>query len=215
MTVTFKNRKDAGQQLAELLKDYRNQKPIILGMPRGGVPVAYEIAQALQAPLDVIVARKIGAPGQREFAIGAIAPNGVTILDSRSINSFSLGEAELNKLIEHEREEMDRRIALFRANKKPLNLKNRVVIIVDDGIATGKTALAAVRSVRAEKPKSIIVVAGACAPDSAEMLRQEADQVICVIEPSPFFAVGNFFEDFTQTSDEEVIRLLNKTSSSK
>ncbi|MBN1684019.1 MAG: phosphoribosyltransferase [Gammaproteobacteria bacterium] len=210
MNSTFKNREDAGKQLAKLLKNYKKQNPIILGMPRGGVPVAYEIAKQLKAPLDVIVSRKIGAPGQEEFAIGAIAPGNIMILDQALVSSFSLTKEELIRLVDKEKKEMNRRIKRFRGEKPPLNVKNRTVIIVDDGIATGRTALAAIRAVRKQKPKSIVLAAGACAPDTIAMLEKEADQVICVMKPSPFFAVGSFFDDFGQTTDEEVVELLKK-----
>jgi putative phosphoribosyl transferase len=210
MNSRFKNREDAGKQLAKLLKNYKKQNPIILGMPRGGVPVAYEIAKQLKAPLDVIVSRKIGAPGQEEFAIGAIAPDDIVILDQSLVNSFGLTKEALNQLIENEKQEMNRRIKRFRGKKPPLNVKNRTVIIVDDGIATGKTALAAIRAVRKQKPQFIVLAAGVCAPDTVAMLEKEADEVVCVMKPSPFFAVGSFFDDFSQTTDKEVIELLKK-----
>jgi putative phosphoribosyl transferase len=204
----FRDRQDAGQQLAQLLEKYKDQKPIVLGMPRGGVVVAYEIAKMLHAPLDVIVARKIGAPGQPEFAIGAIAPGDVRVVNPEVGGYFN--SAEVNEIIEREKQEMDRRIEVFRGNKPGLEVKDRVVIIADDGVATGQSALAAVRSVRKMGPKKIILVAGACALDAVSMLEKEADEVICISLPDAFYAVGLWFQDFAQTTDEEVIALLEK-----
>ena len=212
--IIFKNRKEAGQKLAEALKSYGAEKPIILAMPRGGVVVAYEIAKALNAPLDVIVSRKIGAPLQPEYAIGAIAPGDIGVFNEEAISSLGITKAEIEILITHEKKEMERRIKLYRGDKPPLDLKDKVVIIVDDGVATGQTALVAIRSVRKMQPKKIVFACGVGAQDSMELLRQEADEVISLNVPKTFYAVGQWYQDFGQVTDEEVLRLLNEAEKS-
>ncbi|EKD45683.1 MAG: phosphoribosyltransferase [uncultured bacterium] len=208
--IIFRDRKEAGQKLAELLKSYTAEKPIILAMPRGGVVVAYEIAQALKAPLDVIVSRKIGAPSQPEYAIGAIAPGDIRVFNDEAISSLDISKTEIETLVAREKKEMERRIKLYRGNKPLLDLKDKVVIIVDDGVATGQTALVAIRSVRKTQPKKIVFACGVCAHDSMELLRQEADEVISLSMPKMFYAVGQWYQSFEQTTDDEVIRLLSK-----
>lgn len=213
--IIFKDRKEAGMKLAEHLAKYREQNPIILGMPRGGVILAYEIAKALSAELDVIVARKIGAPGQPEFAIGAIAPQNVVVFNEAARHYYDFNSASVKEIIAYEETEMQRRIYLYRSGKKELNLKDQVVIIVDDGVATGQSAIAAIRSVRKMKPGKIIFAAGVGAHDSIRVLRHEADEVICLATPEPFSAVGLWYENFTQTTDEDVIELLKLSQAEK
>jgi len=208
--IIFRDRKEAGQKLAELLKSYTAEKPIILAMPRGGVVVAYEIAQALKAPLDVIVSRKIGAPSQPEYAIGAIAPGDIRVFNDEAISSLDISKTEIETLVAREKKEMERRIKLYRGDKLPLDLKDKVVIIVDDGVATGQTALVAIRSVRKMQPKKIIFACGVGAYDSMKLLQQEADEVISLSVPKMFYAVGQWYQSFEQTTDDEVIRLLSK-----
>lgn len=206
----FRDRQEAGQKLAEVLLPYKQTHPIILGLPRGGVVLAYEIAKALSAPLDVIVARKIGAPGQPEYAIGAIAPNDIEVLNPEAIPYLDINKDELANLIRLEKIELLRRIKLYRGGRAELDLKDRVVIVVDDGLATGQSAIAAIRSIRKLCPKKIILAVGVGAIDSVERLKEEADQVVCIATPEPFYAVGIWYEDFKQTSDAEVIELLQK-----
>lgn len=208
--VVFQDRKDAGQKLAKVLSHYAVEKPIILGMPRGGVVVASEIAKALNAPLDIIVSRKIGAPLQPEYAIGAIAEGDVQIFNSEAISSLGINEVELQALVAREKKEMERRIKLYRGNKPMLDLKDKVVIIVDDGVATGQTALVSIRSVRKMQPRKIIFACGVCARDALIMLKQEADVVVCLSQPVIFYAVGEWYKNFAQTEDAEVIKLLGK-----
>lgn len=211
MTAIFKNRQDAGKQLAKLLSDYADDSnSIVLGMPRGGVVVAAEIAKAFHLPLDVMIARKIGAPGQSEFAIGAIAPGGIVMLDETYIQMYGLSESAIQNMIADEKEELERRIHVYCGDKGLPNLNGKTVILVDDGIATGRTALAAVRAVRAMKPSQIILAAGVCAADSAEKLKPEVDKLICIACPHDFYAVGAWYENFDQTTDDEVIQLLQK-----
>lgn len=207
--IVFQDRKDAGQRLAKALDRYAAEKPVILAMPRGGVVVAYEIAKALKAPLDVVVSRKIGAPQQPEYAIGAIAEGDVHIFNSEAIASLDINETELAFIVAREKKEMERRIKLYRGSKPFPSVKDKVVIIVDDGVATGQTALVTIRSVRKMQPRKIIFASGVCARDAAAMLRQEADEVICLSLPEIFYAVGQWYHNFGQTEDAEVIRLLN------
>ncbi|EKE01867.1 MAG: phosphoribosyltransferase [uncultured bacterium] len=208
--IIFQNRKEAGQKLAAVLTHYAAEKPIVLGMPRGGVVVAYEIAKFLKAPLDVIVTRKIGAPLHPEYAIGAIAPGDISVFNVEAVSSLGLDRTEIQTLVASEKKEMERRIKLYRENKSMLNLKDKVVIIVDDGVATGQTALVAIRSVRKMQPRKIVFVSGVCARDAAAMLRQEADEVVCLSLPGIFHAVGEWYYDFAQTTDEEVLQLLSQ-----
>ncbi len=209
-TMIFNDRIDAGQQLADRLMGYRNMNPIVLGVPRGGVPVAYEVAKALGAPLDVVVARKVGAPFQPEFGIGAIAPGGVRILDDYAVRVLGIADEELESLIARETVEMERRLARFRSGLPPLELKDRVVIVVDNGIATGVTTRAAVRSVRLQKPERIVLGVPVCAAETADILRSEVDDFVCLQTPVDFRAVGFWYRDFTQVQDEEVIELLER-----
>ncbi|CAL7963830.1 putative phosphoribosyl transferase [Gammaproteobacteria bacterium] len=211
--IILQDRKEAGRKLAEVLSNYMVEKPIILGMPRGGVVVAYEISKALKAPLDVIVTRKIGAPSQPEYAIGAIAPGDIRVFNVEAISSLGLDNTEIKAIVEYEEKEMERRIKLYRSNKPSLNLKDKVVIIVDDGVATGQTAMVAIRSVRKMQPRKIVFACGVCARDAAAMLEQEADKVICLSLPAVFYAVGQWYLDFAQTTDAEVLQLLKSAES--
>lgn len=208
----FYDRIDAGEKLAKKLVKYRPSHPIILGMPRGGVVVAYAIARALQAPLDIIVARKLGAPDQPEFAIGAIAPNDIVVWNEEALSYINLNETIKQQLIATEQKEMQRRLKIYRGNLVPLSLQDKVVIIVDDGIATGQSALAAIKSVRKMKPKKIILAVGVAAADSLTLLQSEVDELICLATPEPFYAVGEWYENFAQVEDQEVIELLQKAN---
>jgi putative phosphoribosyl transferase len=190
------------------LLSYRDQKPIVLGIPRGGIIVAAEVAKTLTAELDIIVARKLGAPSFPEFAIGAIAPNDVTVLDHEAIKYLNLDKSDVAELIEQEQKEMARRIKLFRAKKSELNVTNRIVILIDDGLATGLTAIASVRSLKKLKAKKIILAIPVASADAVAALRQEADQVVCLFTPSDFEAVGSWYQEFEQTTDQEVIAAL-------
>jgi len=206
----FRDRREAGRVLAKQLKKYRGENPIVLGLPRGGVVVAYEIAQALDAPMDVIVARKLGAPNQPELGIGAVAPGGVILLDEHAIKMLGYTSTEINEVAERERAEMRRRLHDYRGDGEP-DVRGKTVILVDDGLATGVTALAAARAVRQMGPRKIVLAVGVCPADTAEMLRAEVDEVICAATPKPFHAVGLWFENFDQTTDEEVIDLLDRS----
>lgn len=206
----FTNRAAAGRELASLLQHFKERPDVlVLGLPRGGVPVAYEISEALHAPLDVMVVRKLGAPGQPELAVGAIASGGVTVINEGVLAWFRDPEA-IERAETAERVELERREKAYRGARSPLNAKDRVVILVDDGAATGATMLAAVRAARKLDAKKVVVALPVASTDAYRMLAEEADEVICVSTPLSFFAVGQWYEEFTQTTDEEVTRLLTR-----
>jgi len=208
--MLFHDRKEAGASLAEALLQYQHENPIVIGLPRGGIPVAAEIARKLSAPLDLIVVRKIGCPWQPEYAIGAIAA-GVTVLNDEEIRALGIRPDQLEATIARERRELERREAVYRKGRGPLEVRDRVVILVDDGLATGTTALAAIKALRTLGPRRIIYAAPVCAPDSATTLGRHADEVICLRLPPRFRAVGLHYDDFTPTTDAEVLACLEGT----
>jgi|SRR5579883_73359 putative phosphoribosyl transferase len=210
MAAGFADRVDAGRRLAQELLHYREQLPIVLALPRGGVVVGYEVAQALHAPLDVIVARKLGAPGHRELGIGAIAPGGVEVLDTESVRMLGIPQAAIDRVAAEEAAEMERRLRRYRGDRPAPELRGRTVIIVDDGLATGVSARAAVASVRQQSPGRIVLAVPVCAPETADALRREVDDLVCVEMPPNFYAVGLWYDRFDQTTDEEVIELLDR-----
>jgi putative phosphoribosyl transferase len=203
----LQDRRVAGQKLAAELTRYADSDPIVLGMPRGGVVVAYEIARSLKAPLDIIVTRKIASPISPEYAIGAIAPGDIAVFNNQAIAAMGVS-ATVTNLVAQEKEEIARRIKAYRGKRAPLELESRVVIIADDGVATGQTALVAMRAVRKMQPQKIVFACGVCAADSLTMLQQEADEVVCLGVPTNFYAVGQWYRDFSQTTNEEVVQLL-------
>lgn len=213
--MLYKNRQDAGRKLAEKLEKYTEDKPVIIALPRGGVVLGYEVAKALQAPLDIIATRKIGAPFQPEFGIGAIAPNGVRTLDYKSIELLGISESQIEEIIEKETIEMNRRIKLYRKDLAPLDLNKKTVIIVDDGLATGVSTRAAILSIKQMNPKKIILAVPVSPPDTADKFRKEVDDFICLSEPPDFYAVGAYYDDFDQVSDNEVINLIQKAKFNK
>jgi predicted phosphoribosyltransferase len=204
----FQDRRDAGRQLAALLTGYRDRHPFVIALPRGGVPVGYEIARALGAPLDVLPVRKIGAPGHREYGIGAIAPGGAFVLNMAAVNSLGVTRAEIEAVVAEETAELERRMRLYRGDRPLPDLGGRTAILVDDGLATGMTALAAIRAVRQSHPERIVLAAPVCAPETAAELRAEVDDLVCVSLPDQFYAVGLWYRSFEQTTDEEVLALL-------
>lgn len=212
--MIFKNRSDAGKQLAQKLLAFRDEKPLFLALPRGGVPVAYEIVKILKAPLDTIVVRKIGPPFNPEFGVGAIGPFGVIIFDNQSLKALGLRKDDLGPVIQEENKEMERRVSLFKSGEYSKNLKPDIIIIVDDGLATGVSAQAAIEAVKIDfKPKKIILAAPVCASDTAQKLKNYVDEVVCVAIVDDLMAVGNWYEDFNQTSDKEVIDFVEKANS--
>ena len=208
ITRRFADRHAAGRELAERLGSLATEEPIVLGLARGGVPVAYEVAQALRAPLDVLVVRKIGAPGNPEYGIGAIAEGDVRVLNREAVRHLLVSVEELEAAIARARAELDARVQRYRGGRPPLEVKGRTAIVVDDGLATGGTARAALRAVRAREPRRLVLAVPVGAPESVTSLREEADEVICLLEPELMWAVGLWYEHFEPTSDSEIAELL-------
>ncbi len=206
----FTDRADAGRQLATRLEGLRGQNVIVLALPRGGVPVGAEVARALDSPLDVIGVRKIGAPMQPELGVGAIAEGGVRVLDRSILAQLRLDEAAIDQVETRERAELQRRLERYRGGRGMPELSGRTVVVVDDGLATGGTARAACRAVRQAGPGTTILAVPVAAARSLETLRDEADEVVCVQAPEDFVAVGRWYEHFDQTTDDEVIALLDE-----
>lgn len=206
--MVFQNRQEAGKRLAAELIKFRKEKPFVLSLPRGGVPIGYEIAKVLHAPLLPIVVRKIGLSGNKEFGIGAIAENEVEVLDTTTINVMGIDEGEIRDAIELEEEELRRRVRLYREDQPLPDLTDRMAILVDDGMATGITARAAIQSVKKLHPKKIVLASPVCALDTVEGIKSQVDEVICLVTPVEFTAVGLWYRDFKQVSDEEVVNLL-------
>ena len=201
----YRDRADAGRRLAELLIEYADRQDVlVLALPRGGVPVAFEIAKALSAPLDVFVVRKLGVPGQPELAMGAIASGGVRVLNRDVVRALRISEHTIESVAESERDELARRETVYRGERAPLEIEGRTIILVDDGLATGATMKAAVEAVREQHPKEVIVAVPTASPDVVAVFRRIADKVVCAATPTPFHAVGASYERFDQTTDKEV-----------
>jgi predicted phosphoribosyltransferase len=209
----FANREDAGRTLATQLAGYR-QRPdvIVLGLPRGGVPVAREVAVALQAPLDVFVVRKLGTPGHRELAMGAIASGGVRVLNDDVIRALQVPAHVIESVAAEEQQELLRRERLYRDDRPLTGPAERIVIVVDDGLATGSTMKAAVQALRSLKPRRVVVAVPVGPGDTCRELASLADEVVCAVIPESFAAVGEWYDDFEQTTDEEVKKALQDTS---
>jgi putative phosphoribosyl transferase len=206
--VHFRDRPQAGRELGVALDRYRDDPSVIvLGLPRGGVPVAFEVADALRAPLDVFVVRKLGLPGHEEFAMGAIASGNVRVMNP-DVATFGVPPAAIEAVAAREREELDRREILYRGHRAPLRVDDRTAILVDDGLATGSTMLAAATAVKLQHPRRVVVAVPVAARESVDALAREVDEVVCLATPEPFRAVGLWYADFSQTSDDEVRRLL-------
>ena len=211
----YLNREQAGRALAVELSGYADRPDtIVLALPRGGVPIGYEVARALRAPLDVFLVRKLGVPGHEELAMGAVATGGVLVLNHEVVRRLRIPESVIGTAAERESEELGRREWSYRGARPPPDVTGRIAILVDDGLATGSTMLAAVRALRPQGPGRIVVGAPVAAPDTCELLRADADEVVCLVTPDPFQAVGLWYEDFTQTTDEEVRELLRSPGSS-
>jgi predicted phosphoribosyltransferase len=206
----FEDRTEGGRVLAERLSDYKNRKDVVvLALPRGGVPVAFEAAKALNAPLDVFLVRKLGVPGHEELGFGAIASGGVTVFNESLVRSLRIPELMIEKVIENEQKELERRETLYRANRAALDLAGKICIIVDDGLATGATMRAAVEAVKNHNPQQIIVAVPVAAPETcASISKREGVLCICAMTPVTFAGVGEWYRDFSQTSDEQVQDIL-------
>ena len=201
----FRNRRDAGQKLAQKLLHYANRSDaIVLALPRGGVPVGYEVALALNVPLDIFIVRKLGLPGQEELAIGAIASGGIRVLNEDIVHALHIPEEVINRVAERELKELQRREQRYRGDRPVPEVHDRIVILVDDGLATGASMRAAVKGLRAQNPKRIVVAVPTAAPETCEAFEMIADEVVCGITPEPFLGVGRWYEDFSQTTDEGV-----------
>ena len=211
MKLPIPNRQVAGQALAEALHAYGDRDDlIVLALPRGGVPVAIEIADALDAPLDLMLVRKLGTPGQEELAMGAIASGGGRVMNQDVVQALAISDKAIERVAGQEGRELQRREQVYRGDRPWPNLEGRCVILVDDGLATGATMRAAVEAVRAKQPAQIVVAVAVAPRDTVALLRKQADDVVCLAEPEPFRAIGLWYEDFSQVSDEQVCQMLAK-----
>ena len=207
----FINRTEAGRELATMLHGFRNRNDVIvLGLPRGGVPVAFEVAKALRAPLDVFTVRKIGLPENPEYALGAIATGGVTAVDWSLADRLGVRDGSMGEIIAGEREELQRREQLYRDDRGPMKVAGKTVIVVDDGLATGSTMRAAIAALRTLKPGFIVVAVPVASREAAAVIRQEADAFLCACLPVELYSVGQWYEDFSQTSDADVLGFLRR-----
>ncbi|MFF4052429.1 phosphoribosyltransferase [Streptomyces chartreusis] len=210
--MQFRDRAEAGRELAEQLRIRQDKgelpHPVVLALPRGGVAVAREIAEALQAPLDVLVVRKIGAPFHEEFGVGALAGDDPPVFDEQTLYRLGLSEDDLAPVVERERKELRRREERYRQGRPAPGLRGRTAVVVDDGVATGNTARVAVRAVRNRSPERLVLAVPVCAPEAAEELRREVDEFVCLHEPRLFSAVGEWYEDFRQLTDADVLEAL-------
>jgi putative phosphoribosyl transferase len=206
--MLFHDRQEAGQRLAESMQEFRGSTAIVLGVPRGGVVTAYEIARALELPLDVLITHKLGAPGNPEYAIGAIAENGGVMLNDAEIDAYGIPRRYVEQEIERQGHEIERRKQMYRGGAGLPPLKGRPVIVVDDGVATGFTTAAALKAARAESPSELVLAVPVAPRETLAWLSTLADKVVCLATPEPFLAVGRFYLEFGQVSDEEVCRLL-------
>lgn len=212
----FRDRSDAGRALARHLGEYVGDPRVrVLALPRGGVPVAYEVARALRAPLDVFLVRKLGVPGQPELAMGAIASGGVRVLNQEVIYALRIPEPVIEEVARREEDELERREHAYRGDRPPLDARGCIAILVDDGLATGSSMRAAAAALQAQHPERIVVAVPVAAAITCDDLRREVDEVVCAETPEPFYAVGLWYEEFSQTSDEEVRDLLERAAAER
>lgn len=208
----YKDRGDAGIQLASRLKDYKDREGVIvLALPRGGVVTGYEVSSYLNCPLDVLIVRKIGFPGEPEFAIGAVSETGTVVLNESTISMYQISKEYIKDEIARQKKEIERRVSAYRRGKEMPDLKGKTIILIDDGVATGATIKAAISALKMEKIEKLVVALPVSPPETAEKLRQMVDEFICLETPDDFMAVGSYYQDFTQVSDEEVIEILEKS----
>jgi len=206
----FKDRRDAGRRLAGKLSRFKDERPVVFALPRGGVPVGYEISRALGAPLDVFVSRKLGAPGQPEFGIGAVATGGVRVLNEEVVRRLGIPDDYVEYITERETAEVERRLRYFKGDRPEPDVGGRTAILVDDGLATGVTARAAVEALRRRGPARIVLAVPVCAAQTAEYFRSGVDELVCLEFPTNLGAIGFWYRNFDQTSDEEVVELLER-----
>jgi len=213
MQNSYRDRTEAGRVLASKLAAYALRSDVlVLALPRGGVPVGFEVARALHAPLDVFIVRKLGLPGHEEFAMGAIATCGVRVLNEEAVEALNIPEEIIESVAAKEQRELERRERLYRGNRPPPEVRGKTVILVDDGLATGPSRQAAVTALRQQQAGRIVVAVPVAASETCEQLRRQADDIICSLTPHPFQAVGLWYEDFAQTTDEEVRDLLDRAA---
>ncbi len=205
----FRDRREAGRRLAEHLTAYRGRTDVVaLALPRGGVPVAYEVAMSLRAPLDVFMVRKLGVPGHEELAMGAIASGGVRVLNDQVVANLELSEQDVEAVTVAEERVLEQRERAYRGDRPPLEVAGRTVMLIDDGLATGATMRAGLAALRLRRPAALVAAAPIGSPQTCQLLEQDADEVVCALTPETFMAVGMWYEDFSQTTDEEVRKLL-------
>lgn len=209
----FRDRTDAGRRLAQRLQKYAGRPGLlVLGIPRGGVPVAFEIASALKVPLDIFVSRKLGVPGQEELAFGAVASGGACLLDDEIVTAAGISASDIERVIEREKRELERREQVFRTGRPQLRVEGMTVVLVDDGIATGASIGVAVAALRQQGPAEIVVAAPVIPASTLQRLQREVDEVVCLHSPRKFYAIGEFYDDFSQATDQQVIELLELAS---
>jgi len=208
--MLFQDRADAGRKLAEQLQDLRGKDTIVLAVPRGGVVIGYEVARALDTPLDVYIARKLTAPGNEELALGAVASDGTVVLDAALMRQIGVSQRYLESEMDRQRAEILRRLSLYRNLRALPQLKGKTVLVVDDGVATGSTTLATLRALRKQLPGLLVLAVPVGPPDVIARLQSEADRVICLAQPDEFWSVGQFFADWEQLSDQDVTDILNR-----
>ena len=214
VTIPFSDRRQAGKKLATQLATYSNRSDVlVLALPRGGVPVAFEVALALRAPLDVFLVRKLGVPGHEELAMGAIAPGGVRVLNEEVTSQMQISSSAIAEVAKREEQELQRRERLYHGARAAPDARGRTVILIDDGLATGSTMRVAARALRGMQPSKIVVAVPVAAAETCADLHNEVDEVICLATPEPFMAVGAWYSDFEQTSDQEVRELLDRIAS--
>ncbi|MGB8702825.1 MAG: phosphoribosyltransferase [Thermosynechococcaceae cyanobacterium] len=214
MTIRFRDRTEAGQQLATKLSAYAHRADVlVIGLPRGGVPVAAEVATALHAPLDICLVRKLGVPGHQELAMGAIASGGVRVLNDDLLDWLGISDQTIDEVAARELRELERRDHKYRGDRPPPDLRDRTVVLVDDGLATGSTMRAAIAAIRQQSPQRIVVAVPVGASETCEEIRRETDEVVCLRTPDPLYAIGLWYENFAQTTDEEVCKLLENNLS--
>ncbi|MHA1364391.1 MAG: phosphoribosyltransferase [Candidatus Freyarchaeota archaeon] len=211
MKFLFRDRVEAGTKLAKELQAYKRENPVVLAIPRGGVVVGYEVARELGAPLDIVIPRKIPSPHNPELGVGAVAQDGTVIINQQIKEYLNVSDEYIQEEAERQIREIERRMRTYRGDREPFPVKDRVVILVDDGIATGVTMRAAIRSLRKQTPRKIVVAVPVAPPRTIKKIEEEADEVVCLLAYEPFEAVGQFYMDFRQTTDSEVINLLQKS----
>lgn len=210
--MIFRDRTQVGKLLGERIQKLKLKNPIVLAIPRGGVPVAKEIALAIRAPLDLVITRKIGYPGEPEFAIGAVTQEGDLVVDENTLKSMGVGQEYLKQEASRQTKEIKERMHKYRGERPFPNLAGRDVIIVDDGVATGNTVIAAIESVKKKRPESTILAVGVAPPETVRKLSEKVDDMVCLETPEPFFAIGEFYENFEQVEDDEVKQILKEVN---